>query len=174
MVNKISVNLNKDVKKYSPVDLSLRIMSKDTANLFFLNFYKGDEAINLDDTHTVEILTKFMNSGTVRLASAEIYQGNVKWDFDTSFITQDEQVYNYVYVRKSGDLVVPPDANTFFFEVGLSEDDKDAVPDPQPQGPSEIDLLMLAIAELDMQREKDRTENQLAIAELAEVLTGGI
>ena len=41
-------------------------------------------------------------------------------------------------------------------------------PEPTPQEPTELELLMLAIAELDMQRELDRTENQVAIAELAE------
>ena len=47
-------------------------------------------------------------------------------------------------------------------------------PEPTPREPTELELLMLAIAELDMQRELDRTENQIAIAELAESLLGGI
>lgn len=39
--------------------------------------------------------------------------------------------------------------------------------------PTEIELLMTAIAELDMQRELNKTETQLAIAELANTLLGG-
>ena len=46
-------------------------------------------------------------------------------------------------------------------------------PEPTPQEPSKLELLMLAIAELDMQRELDRTDNQIAIAELVESLIGG-
>jgi hypothetical protein len=43
-----------------------------------------------------------------------------------------------------------------------------------PPEPTETEMIMLAIAELDMQREIDRTEIELAIAELAETLLGGI
>lgn len=39
--------------------------------------------------------------------------------------------------------------------------------------PSSEDLLMLAIADLDEQREKDKLDQQLAMAELAETLIGG-
>ena len=46
-------------------------------------------------------------------------------------------------------------------------------PEPTPREPTELELLMLAVAELDMQRELDRTKNQIAIAELAESLIGG-
>lgn len=35
------------------------------------------------------------------------------------------------------------------------------------------EMLMLAIADLDAQREQDKIETQLAIAELAETLLGG-
>ena len=47
------------------------------------------------------------------------------------------------------------------------------VQESTPQEPTELELLMLAVAELDMQRERDRTDNQVAIAELAESLIGG-
>ena len=47
------------------------------------------------------------------------------------------------------------------------------VPEPTPQEPTELELLMLAISELDVQRELDRTDNQVAIAELAELTIGG-
>ena len=43
-----------------------------------------------------------------------------------------------------------------------------------PYEPTENEMIMLAIAELDMQREIDKTETQLAIAELAETILGGI
>lgn len=45
--------------------------------------------------------------------------------------------------------------------------------EPKPKEPTENDMIMLAIAELDMQREIDKTETQLAIAELATTLLGG-
>ena len=47
----------------------------------------------------------------------------------------------------------------------------------QPQQetePTEVDYMMVAIAELDAQREVDKTENEMAIAELAEALMGGV
>ena len=40
--------------------------------------------------------------------------------------------------------------------------------------PTETDYMMLAIAGLDAQREADKTENELAIAELAEAMMGGM
>ena len=40
--------------------------------------------------------------------------------------------------------------------------------------PSQIDSVMLAIAELDNQRQQDKLETQLAIAELANSLLGGV
>ena len=44
----------------------------------------------------------------------------------------------------------------------------------QAPEPTEIDYMMLAIAELDAQREMDKTESEMAIAELAEALMGGM
>ena len=46
----------------------------------------------------------------------------------------------------------------------------------QPQKkiePTEMEYMMLALAELDAQRELDKTESEMAIAELAEALMGG-
>lgn len=43
----------------------------------------------------------------------------------------------------------------------------------QPQKkiePTEMEYMMLALAELDAQRERDKTDNELALAELAEML----
>ena len=49
---------------------------------------------------------------------------------------------------------------------------KEKKPHQTPE-PTEADYIMLAIAELDAQREVDKTENEMAIAELAEALMGG-
>ena len=40
--------------------------------------------------------------------------------------------------------------------------------------PTEMEYMMLALAELDAQREMDKTESEMAIAELAEALMGGV
>ena len=45
---------------------------------------------------------------------------------------------------------------------------------PKEIEPTEMDYMMLAIAELDAQREADKTESEMAIAELAEALMGGM
>mgnify|MGYP003428454390 FL=1 len=50
---------------------------------------------------------------------------------------------------------------------------KEKQPQQEP-GPTEIDYMMMAIAELDAQREMDKTESEMAIAELAEALIGGM
>ena len=44
----------------------------------------------------------------------------------------------------------------------------------KPSELTENEMIMLAIADLDLQREIDKTETQLAIAELAETILGGI
>ena len=44
----------------------------------------------------------------------------------------------------------------------------------QAPEPTETEYMMMAIAELDAQREMDKTENEMAIAELAEALIGGV
>ena len=40
------------------------------------------------------------------------------------------------------------------------------------EGKTESEMLMIALADLDMQRETDKTEAELAIAELAETVLG--
>ena len=45
---------------------------------------------------------------------------------------------------------------------------------PKESQPTETEYMMMAIAELDAQREMDKTENEMAIAELAEALNGGV
>lgn len=74
------------------------------------------------------------------------------------------------------DYIEEPVKGTFYkpkwdgekWEEGATE-----IPEPTPPQPSETDLLMLAIADLDMQRELDKTEQQVAMAELAEIMLGG-
>ena len=44
----------------------------------------------------------------------------------------------------------------------------------QAPEPTEIDYMMMAIAELDAQRAFDKTESEMAIAELAEAIMGGM
>ena len=44
----------------------------------------------------------------------------------------------------------------------------------QASYPTEAEYMMMAIAELDAQREMDKTENEMAIAELAEAMMGGV
>lgn len=46
--------------------------------------------------------------------------------------------------------------------------------DSIPKLEQENEMLMMALAELDMQRETDKTEAELAIAELAETVLGGV
>ena len=50
---------------------------------------------------------------------------------------------------------------------------KEKQPPKEPE-PTEIDYMMLAIAEIDAQRELDKVESEMAIAELAEALMGGV
>ena len=50
---------------------------------------------------------------------------------------------------------------------------KEKQPYQEPE-PTEADYMMLALAELDAQREIDKTESEMAIAELAEALMGGV
>ena len=127
MLNTININLKTDIKADRPTSLPITLMSQDkNNNQFILRFTNGGESVTLDDTYSVEILTKFTKSGTSRLTAARVRQGYATWEFDTAYITQDETVYNYVYVRKSGSLVVSADSNAFHFVVGLSEIDKDA------------------------------------------------
>ena len=127
MLNTLNVNLNTDLKVTRVPELSIKIKSQDiNNNLFILRFTDKGKTIELDETYTVEILTKFEKSKSHRLTSATIFRDYARWEFDTSFITQDEKVTNYVYVRKAGSLVVSADANAFAFDVGLSEIDKDA------------------------------------------------
>ena len=50
---------------------------------------------------------------------------------------------------------------------------KEKQPYHEPE-PTEAEYMMTAIAELDAQREMDKTESEMAIAELAEAIMGGM
>ena len=50
---------------------------------------------------------------------------------------------------------------------------KEKQPYHEPE-PTEAEYMMMAIAELDAQREMDKTESEMAIAELAEAMMGGV
>ena len=50
---------------------------------------------------------------------------------------------------------------------------KEKKPHQTPE-PTEAEYIMLALAELDAQREMDKTESEMAIAELAEAIMGGM
>ena len=80
--------------------------------------------------------------------------------------TFDEETEIGLEVAPAQGLYAPKWDGTQWIETGQA-------PEPTPQEPTELELLMLAIAELDMQRELDRTDNQVAIAELSESLMGG-
>ncbi len=127
MLNTLNINLKTDIKTDRPTTLPITLMSQDkNNNQFILRFTNGGEPVNLDNNYTVEVLTKFSKSGASRLTSATVRQDYATWEFDTAYITQDEAVYNFVYVRKSGSLIVSADANCFAFNVDLSEIDKGA------------------------------------------------
>lgn len=57
---------------------------------------------------------------------------------------------------------------------GLTDDEIAEITKPVLQEPTETDYLMLAMTELDMQRVLDKTETELAITELAEIVLGGM
>ena len=45
---------------------------------------------------------------------------------------------------------------------------------PKEIEPTEMEYMMLTIAEIDAQREMDKIESEMAIAELAEAMMGGV
>lgn len=82
----------------------------------------------------------------------------------------------YLYSLDENDGLVSPTPDVLFNEGFITEDDflyqewiknKDLA-----NKPTEIEIVALAIVELDAQREKDKLESQIAIAELAEAIGG--
>ena len=92
-------------------------------------------------------------------------------DKETNLFIRDDFTYDPeteigLDVEPAQGLYVPKWDGEKWVETGQA-------PEPTPQEPTELELLMLAISELDVQRELDRTDNQVAIAELAELMIGG-
>lgn len=125
--NQVEVQLSTDIKKDSVKPIGIKLMSRDiNNNQFVLRFKSNGERLSLSDGYTVEVLSHFVKSKTETLTTAKVYDNYAKWAFDTRFITQDDRVYNYVYVKKDGVTIVSADANAFYFEVGLSKIDEGA------------------------------------------------
>ena len=59
------------------------------------------------------------------------------------------------------------------WEEHATQEEIISITNPTEPEPTEMEYMMLAIAELDAQREMDKTESEMAIAELAEALMGG-
>lgn len=97
------------------------------------------------------------------------------------FKQREDGTIDYVDNILVGDGVIPegyiqiPEGEVYNGDTGklLTDAELDAIRNsPKPLTDSE--LLMLAIADLDTQREIDKTESQVAIAELAETILGGV
>lgn len=94
--------------------------SKDKGSVSILiSVYK----YKIKDTDEVKVLSVFENSGNRVFEDAIILNGIARYDFDTSLITEDDTVTNYVYI-KSGDKEA--DIGGFSFDVRLSEIDRGA------------------------------------------------
>lgn len=92
-------------------------------------------------------------------------------DKQTHLFLRDDFTFDYeteigLDVEPAQGLYAPAWGGTQWIETGQA-------PEPEPQEPSEITTMMLSIAELDMQRENDKLQNQLAMAELVEIIIGG-
>ena len=77
----------------------------------------------IKDTDEIKVLSVFENSGNRVLEDAIVSNGVARYDFDTRFITENDTVTNYVYI-KSGDKEA--EIGGFSFDVRLSEIDRGA------------------------------------------------
>ena len=94
--------------------------SKDKGSVSILiRVYKYE----IKDTDEIKVLSVFENSGNRVFEDATVSNGTARYDFDTSLITEDDTVTNYVYI-KSGDKEA--DIGGFSFDVRLSEIDRGA------------------------------------------------
>ena len=94
--------------------------SKDKGSVSILiRIYK----YKIKDTDEIKVLSVFENSGNRVFEDAVVLNGIARYDFDTSLITEDDTVTNYVYI-KSGDKEA--DIGAFSFDVRLSEIDRGA------------------------------------------------
>ena len=94
--------------------------SKDKGSVSILiRVYK----YKIKDTDEIKVLSVFENSGNRVFEDAIVSNGVARYDFDTSLITENDTVTNYVYI-KSGDKEA--DIGAFLFDVRLSEIDRGA------------------------------------------------
>ena len=94
--------------------------SKDKGSVSILiRVYK----YKIKDTDEIKVLSVFENSGNRVFEDAIVSDGIARYDFDTSLITENDTVTNYVYI-KSGDKEA--DIGAFSFDVRLSEIDRGA------------------------------------------------
>ena len=94
--------------------------SKDKGSVSILiRVYKYE----IKDTDEIKVLSVFENSGNRVFEDATVSNGTARYDFDTSLITEDDTVTNYVYI-KSEDKEA--DIGGFSFDVRLSEIDRGA------------------------------------------------
>lgn len=77
----------------------------------------------IKDTDEIKVLSVFENSGNRVFEDAIVSNGVARYDFDTRFITENDTVTNYVYI-KSGDKEA--EIGGFSFDVRLSEIDRGA------------------------------------------------
>lgn len=125
--NQVDINLSTDIKTDNLIPLNITLMSRDINNNSFLLKFKSNGAdVQLNNSFTVEILSVFPNSKIEILTQATVYGNTAVWEFDTKYITRNELVSNYVYVKKDGAPIISADANAFTFNVGLSKIDENA------------------------------------------------
>lgn len=95
-------------------------------------------------------------------------------NFESIWVEEDEVIpEGYILAPDNTKPLWLPQWTGVEWVEGLSQEEIDEI-NNQPQEPTTDEMIMLAIAELDMQREVDKTEVELAIAELAETILGGI
>ena len=90
-----------------------------------------------------------------------------EWDLDSS----ETSVYHNYNIITVPTTEVSPEMYEYMVEEYTKEEYYNY---KSQQQDAENEMLMMALAELDMQREADKTEAELAIAELAETVLGGV
>ncbi len=89
-------------------------------------------------------------------------------DIDVVFLEHDRREGEYV--AENTRITFAKDTDMELVQKVIDEHD----PTPLRSEPTKTEMVMLAIADLDLQREQDKIETQLAIAELAETILGGV
>lgn len=100
------------------VDTNAVFKSKDIGVVdIVLSVYRH----KLKDTDKVQVLTVFENSGSRLITEAIVANGVATYEFDTSLITGNDKVSNYVYLDFDGKKA---DLGGFTFKTELSEIDE--------------------------------------------------